>query len=869
LTLSQVQGLGGGSPTTFADSRALARELVDRSWLTAYQANQLLQRRGGELLLGPYRLLDRLGEGGMGQVFKAYHVSMDRMVALKLIPRDRVSNPLAVSRFYQEVRAVAKLSHPNIVTAYDVGQVGETHFLAMEYVDGIDLAKLVQQSGRLPIPKVCEYIRQAALGLQHAHEKGLIHRDIKPGNLIVARPNPDEPPVIKILDFGLARIESESSQAERLTQLGNIVGTVDYIAPEQVVNARSANIRADIYSLGCSLFYLLTGQPPFPGETADDRLSARLAGKPESIRALRPEVPEGLAQVLGKMLARDPAKRFQAPAEVAAALEPFSKQGRVKAGTPDSVSGKPVAGDEGSGKIVAAAKKRPPQATPNPFATREKADKTSHKRSSPSLVVAKPKAKAAGNKGLTFGLAIGGGVAAVLLVVVAGLGFWAFSNRSGQDKGNPGKSDDKQVRVEPKDKDIVKPSDNRVVVLEEDNKKAKGKEKEKAVEIDQGTLIVEMDDPKLEVRVKVEGNLVQDRTTRRQFPLTAGKGEVELLDKDGIKLATRQFELVRGGKTTVKVTPQELADARAAEWVLSIGGIISIKEDGNERQTRTVADLPRGAFELTLVNLVSNPKVSDAGLAHLKDCKELTALYLRGTQVSDVGLAHLKDCKNLADLDLPNTQVSDAGLAHLKDCRNLTRLNLSRTHVSNAGLAHFKDCKDLTSLLLDGTKVSDAGLAHFKDCKKLTELSLRGTQVSDAGLAHFKDCKNLAYLFLQNTQVSDARLAHFKDCKDLKSLDLGGTKVSDAGLAHFKDCKDLKQLVLNNTQVSDAGLAHFKDCRNLTSLRLDNTKVSDAGLAHFKDCKDLTQLDLRGTKTSAAGVGELQKALPKCNIRVK
>ena len=150
----------------------------------------------------------------------------------------------------------------------------------MELVDGIDLAKLVQQSGPLPIPKACEYIRQAAVGLQHAHEKGLVHRDIKPGNLMVARPRPDEPPVIKILDFGLARFESESTQATRLTQLGKIVGTVDYIAPEQAGDAQTADIRADIYSLGCSLFYLLTGKPPFSGDDAVARIAPACWGMP-------------------------------------------------------------------------------------------------------------------------------------------------------------------------------------------------------------------------------------------------------------------------------------------------------------------------------------------------------------------------------------------------------------------------------------------------------------------------------------------------------------------------------------------------------------------------------------------------------------
>jgi serine/threonine protein kinase len=601
LTLSQVQGLGGGSATKFADSRALARELVDRNWLTAYQANQLLQGRGGELLLGPYRLLDRLGEGGMRQVFKAYHVSMDRIVALKIIPKDRVSNPVAVGRFYREVRAVAKLSHPNIVIALDVSQVGQTHFLAMEYMDGIDLAKLVHQSGRLPIAQACEYIRQAALGLQHAHEKGLVHRDIKPGNLIVARPHPDEPAVIKILDFGLARIESESTQAGRFTQLGSIVGTVDYIAPEQVESARTADIRADIYSLGCSLFYLLTGQSPFPGEDAVEKISARVLGDAPPVRKSRPDVPEGLEQVVGKMLARDPAKRFQTPAEVVPALEPFSKEGTVKAGTPDSVSGKTAVTDEDSGKIVAAAKKRARPVGPNPFATLEKDDKTSQKRSSPDLDVAKPKAKAAsGNKGLMLGvtigsgLAIGGGVAAILAVVLV-----IVLSRGGGGNKYSG-----------------------LIVKNDDGKTTKGK----------------------------------DQNPARDNPPDTDKNNTK---KDGPEKIDEEPK--KDGPKTMP--PDTDPDRRAAEWVLSIGGIIGIKKDAGEVHIEAVGGLPVGAFELTFVRLSGNPKVSDAGLARFKDCKNLTQLLLNNTQVGDAGLAHFKDWKNVTTLNLARTQVSDAGLA--------------------------------------------------------------------------------------------------------------------------------------------------------------------------------------------------------------
>ena len=324
LTPRQVQQLSGAGAPKFADLRALGRELIVRDWLTPYQVNQLLQGRSEDLLLGPYRLIDQLGAGGMGQVFKAHHVRMDRIVALKMIPKDRVSNPMALARFYREVRAVAKLSHPNIVVAFEVNQVGETPFLAMENVEGIDLGRLVLQSGPLPIPNACEYIRQAAVGLQHAHEKGLVHRDIKPSNLMVARSSPEEPPVIKILDFGLARFESEQSQSLRLTQLGSIVGTLDYIAPEQAENSQTADIRADIYSLGCSLFYLLTGHPPFPGEHPVEKIAVRMLGEAPSICKSRPEVSPELERVLARMMTREPADRYQTPSEVAQALEPFA-----------------------------------------------------------------------------------------------------------------------------------------------------------------------------------------------------------------------------------------------------------------------------------------------------------------------------------------------------------------------------------------------------------------------------------------------------------------------------------------------------------------------------------------------------------------
>src|ERR1043165_8327409 len=231
----------------FPDPKSLAKELIQRGWLTAYQANQLLSGKGQELVLGSYILLERLGEGGMGQVFKARHRNMGRIAAIKLIRKERLGNPNAVRRFQREVRAAAALSHPNIVRADDADEIAGTCLMVMEYIEGaIDLPRLVKKNGPLPISQACDYIRQAALGLQHAYERGMVHRDIKPANLLLA----SNGKAIKILDMGLARLDQPATEAEStscLTREDALMGTPDYIAPEQ---AMSSHMRSEERRVG-------------------------------------------------------------------------------------------------------------------------------------------------------------------------------------------------------------------------------------------------------------------------------------------------------------------------------------------------------------------------------------------------------------------------------------------------------------------------------------------------------------------------------------------------------------------------------------------------------------------------------------------
>jgi hypothetical protein len=268
-----------------------------------------------------YQILDLLGTGGMGAVYQAEHRLMERLVALKVINPTLVGDAAAVARFHLEVKAAARLSHPHIVTAYDAEQAGDTHFLVMEFVEGTSLAEVVKVRGALPVAYACDYIRQAALGLQHAFEQGMVHRDIKPHNLMLTPRGK-----VKILDFGLARFARETGQQAQLTAAGVVMGTPDFIAPEQATDPRKADIRADIYSLGCTLYYLLTAQVPFPEGTALQKVMAHLEDSPRSVHSFRNDVPPELARVLGRMLAKDPAKRFATPAEVVRALVPFVRR---------------------------------------------------------------------------------------------------------------------------------------------------------------------------------------------------------------------------------------------------------------------------------------------------------------------------------------------------------------------------------------------------------------------------------------------------------------------------------------------------------------------------------------------------------------
>ena len=310
----------GGVPTP----EALLGRLVVAGMITRFHADKLAAGKYKGFQLGDdrYLILDQLGRGGMGQVFLAEHAQMRRLVALKVLsPHAFENDPVARERFFREARAAGTLDHPNIVRVFDLCQDGKILFLVMEYVEGLNLQAMVTQFGPLDVAAACHYARQVAFGLRHAHEMGFVHRDIKPANLILERTG-----LVKILDLGLVR--SEADAASGLTkQLDNrsILGTADYLAPEQAVDSSMVDARADIYSLGATLYFLLAGRPLFPEGRTAQKLVWQQIKDPVPLNRLRPEVPAALAGVVHRMLEKRPGDRFATAAEVFEALEPFDR----------------------------------------------------------------------------------------------------------------------------------------------------------------------------------------------------------------------------------------------------------------------------------------------------------------------------------------------------------------------------------------------------------------------------------------------------------------------------------------------------------------------------------------------------------------
>lgn len=414
--------------------------------------------------IGDYHLLQILGRGGMGVVYKALHTQLDKVVAFKVLHPDRMASSEALTRFEREMIALGKLDHPHLVRAMDAGKVEDCQYLVMEYLEGSPLSQLVHQGGPLPIADACDIARQVALGLQAIHEQGMVHRDIKPSNIIL-----DETGNVKIFDLGLALFQSKPTDEKDLTSINQFMGTLDYMSPEQCDNSHDVDIRTDIYSLGATLYHLLTGENPFPANsfpTFGKLLNAKLNHLPPSVQMTRPDVPRALVKLIDQLLTIDPDKRPDSPLELADRLSAFTSGHDLS-----SLRNRATVAETDTANAVA----------PFTVTTTHSETRLPKRRSIPWGILA--------------------------IVFAFGILGWLYG------------------------KTIIH------------------------VVTNQGVLRVDVQDPSIEILIKMDGVIVQERTSKREFTLKAKHGQIEVFEKNGIgPLLTKEFKLNRGKKTTISIT---------------------------------------------------------------------------------------------------------------------------------------------------------------------------------------------------------------------------------------------------------------------------------------------------------------------------
>jgi len=769
------------------DAEELVRELVRQKKLTKFQAEQVWLGKGKSLVLGNYLLLEKIGAGGMGQVFKAQHRVMERIVAVKVLPPAMTKDQAAIARFHREVKAAAKLEHPNIVTAHDADQANGVHFLVMQYVEGSDLAALVKKNGPFPVESAVHYILQAARGLEFAHGEGVVHRDIKPANLLL-----DKKGTVKILDMGLARIDSIGDAAPQadLTNTGAVMGTVDFMSPEQALDTKTADARADIYSLGCSLFYLLTGKATYQGDTLVKKILAHRELPIPSLRAFRPDVPEQVEVVFSKMVAKNVEDRYQTMTEVIADLEQCVRGQAQSAGMQPSIGSLSDTGLTDFLKEISVGALKPdlPQKSPVPLFDRNKKQ-----------------------------LLLIGGVLGVL-ILLAGV-FISLTAKDGTLEIESGSKDSitpKPVPVKKVPAGDSNPDQTFSELWLSHDKGGYG-----TVEFNLRSAVVRAVADLPNDRFLLTFIHISEQCTLRANDLSHLKELTGLtaLELEGPKRAGFTDELLQQLQGTTTLSRLHLGNQEVTEAGL-----------------RCLNTFP----QLTSLTLYGCTRLSDAEITHLTTLSSLVSLNIRGTPVSPAGVATLQNA-------LPNCKIEwDDPLKSTTSTKPILTLNdpafqkwMTEVAAKSAGeqvTAVEKKLKELNPAF-DGTFIPDFedgavtglsfvsdGVADIAPLRALAGLRSLSCRASVAGKSPLADLSPLAGLPLTQIDLSLTGIADLTPLVEfrLTSLQIQGTKVADltplAGMP-------LQKLDLQYTPVAD--LSTLKEVRTLEHLMLMHTGVSD------------------------------------------
>jgi hypothetical protein len=679
-----------------------------------------------------YELLEKLGEGGMGTVYKAMHVNLERQVAVKILPRDKLVDPQAVARFKREMKAVGQLVHPNIVLAHDAGEADGQHYLVMELVEGLDLTQLVARLGPLPVADACELVRQAALGLEHAHHFGLVHRDIKPSNLILTSAGQT-----KILDLGLALLNS-AQPASGLTGDCQVMGTADFMAPEQAADSHAVDIRADIYSLGCTLYKLLTGEPPFAGSqyrTPLNKLMAHAQTAPVPIYQVRGGVPAELSNIIGRMLAKSPAERHATPQDIAVALKPFCK-GSDLAALYARAAGRPV-------PVPAAPESETASSAASALQQTNNAIESAPKPEVPPPLIPSPGSATTGKAqtGKTnWRRAI---AATAVTLVLASVVFLA--TKPYRPTGDPTEHSGGIVDNAPSPLGESPPNEKSDEELETTDASLEQPAKAQLVWPTRHV------DREVAERVIEAGGLVgvePGGNFREVSALPTRPFHIRYLDIDGCQsLTDEDFELI--GKL------------RYVKSISAMGSCVNNDHLHKLEQLRLLESLS-----------LNNTRITDDGLRALAGLDRLSTLILFGTPVGDDGLATVGRLRDLEQLDMSATAVTDGGLSQLAPLVWLRTLGLKTPGITDSALQHVSKLNAVRDLDLQGTRITGQRLRDLASLAHLRYLNLAETPLTDAAMENVPALLQLRHLVLDWTPLSDGSVNVLSQLRDIAVIEI-------------------------------------------------------------------------------------------------